>query len=122
MQNLDIRRAKRILIYQSVLTLVLAGAAVLYDSAAGVSALLGGVITTAGNALFAVVMFGRYRAQDAGKLVFKFYGAELLKLGFVVAMFAVTFVWVAPLNVWALFGAFFMVQVLPPLLAHSRAD
>jgi ATP synthase protein I len=119
MQNLDIRRAKRILMIQVVLTLVLAGGAALYDSAAGLSALLGGVITTVANGLFAVVVFGRYRAQDAGKLVFRFYGAELLKLGFVVLMFAATFFWVAPLNLLALFGAFFMVQVLPPLLAHS---
>jgi len=122
MQNLDIRRAKRILMIQVVLTLVLAGAAALYDGAAGVSALLGGVITTLANGLFAVVVFGRYRAQDAGKLVFRFYGAELLKLGFVVLMFAATFFWVAPLNLLALFGAFFTVQVLPPLLAHSCAD
>lgn len=119
MQNLDIRRAKRILVIQVVLTLTLAGAATLYDSAAAVSALIGGAITTVANGLFAVLVFGRYRAQEAGKLVFRFYGAELLKLGFVVLMFAATFAWIAPLNLVALFGAFFLVQVLPPLLAHS---
>lgn len=119
MQNLDIRRAKRILIIQVVLTLVLAAGATLYDATAGLSALIGGGITTVGNGLFAAMVFGRYRAQEAGKLVFRFYGAELLKLGFVVLMLALTYVWVAPLNLAALFGAFFLVQVLPPLLAHS---
>jgi ATP synthase protein I len=121
MQNLDFGRAKRILLIQCVLTLVLAGAGTLYNEAAGLSALLGGVITTAANGLFAVVVFGRYRAQEAGKLVFRFYGAELLKLGFVLLMFAATFIWVGPaaLNLVALFGAFFLVQVLPPLLPHS---
>lgn len=122
MQNLDIRRAKRILIVQVVLTLILAGAATLYDGVTGLSALLGGAITTLANGLFAVAIFGRYRAQDAGKLVFRFYGAELLKLGLVMVMFAVTFIWLAPLNVWALFGAFFLVQVLPPMLAQMLTD
>jgi ATP synthase protein I len=121
MQNLDITRAKRILIIQVVLTLVLAGVAALYESTAGLSALIGGGITTVANGLFALMVFGRYRAQEASRLVFRFYGAELLKLGFVVLMFALTFIWVAPLNLVALFGAFFLVQVLPPLLAH-RAD
>jgi ATP synthase protein I len=121
MRNLDIRRARRILIIQVVLTLILAGAATAYDATAGLSTLIGGGVTTLANALFAVVVFGRYRAQDAGKLVFRFYGAELLKLGFVVAALAATFLWVAPLNLATLFGAFFIVQVLPPLLAH-RAD
>ena len=121
MRNLDIRRAKRILVIQVVLTLLLAGAAWLHDVHAAQSALLGGTITTVANGLFALVVFGRYRAQDPGKLVFRFYGAELLKLGFVVAMFAASFAWVAPLNLVTLFGAFFLVQVLPPLLAH-RAD
>jgi ATP synthase protein I len=121
MQNLDITRAKRILIIQVVLTIVLAGAATLYEPAAGMSALIGGGITTVANGLFALMVFGSYRAQEAGKLVFRFYGAELLKLGFVVLMLALTFIWVTPLNLVALFGAFFLVQVLPPLLAH-RAD
>jgi ATP synthase protein I len=121
MQNLDVRRATRILLIQVVLTLLLAGAATLYDQVAGLSALLGGAITTVATGLFAVVVFGRYRAQEAGKLVFRFYGAELLKLAFVVLMFAATFVWVGPaaLNLVTLFGAFFLVQVLPPLLAHG---
>lgn len=122
MQNLDIRRARRILTIQVVLTLLLAGAATLYDGAAGLSALIGGAITTVANGLFAVLVFGRYRAQEAGKLVFRFYGAELLKLVLVVLMFAATYFWIAPLNLVALFGAFFLVQVLPPLLAHGRAD
>ena len=119
MRNLDIRRARRILTIQVVLTLVLAGSAAVYDTTAGLSALIGGGVTTLANGLFAVVVFGRYRAQDAGKLVFRFYGAELLKLSVVVAMFAATFIWVAPVNLVTLFGAFFIVQVLPPLLAHG---
>jgi ATP synthase protein I len=119
MQSLDISRAKRILIIQVVLTVVVAVAAMLYDGSAAWSALIGGSITTVANGLFALMVFGRYRAQEASRLVFRFYGAELLKLGFVVLMFALTFIWVTSLNLAALFGAFFLVQVLPPLLAHS---
>jgi len=119
MQKLDLQRAKRILLIQVVLTLLLAGAATFYDVAAGRSALLGGGITTLANSVFALLVFGRYRAQEASRLVLRFYGAELVKLGLVVALLAATFVWIAPLNLAALFGAFFLVQVLPPLLAHG---
>lgn len=119
MQKLDITRAKRILIIQVALTVAVAVAGTLYETTAGLSALIGGGITTAANGLFALMVFGRYRAQDADRLVLRFYGAELLKLGFVILMLALTFIWVTPLNLVALFGAFFLVQVLPPLLAHS---
>jgi ATP synthase protein I len=121
MHNLDARRAKRILVTQAVCTLLVAGAATAYSLLAGFSALLGGVTATAANALFAAWVFGRYQAQEPGKLVARFYGAELLKLLFIALAFAAAFIWVKPLSVLALFGAFLVVQVLPPLLANRVA-
>lgn len=121
MQSLDVARAKRILLIQSMVALLAALVAVAIDLTAGISAFIGGATVTISNGLFALLVFGRYRAQEADKLVFRFYGAELIKLGAIVAIFAMVFLWVKPLNLLALFGAFFLVQVLPPLLAH-RAD
>jgi len=121
MHNLDAKRAKRILITQVVFTLLVAGVAWSLSQPAGVSALLGGAIATFANALFAVGVFARYRAQDPGKLVFRFFGAELLKLLFVALAFGVIFAWVKSLHVVALFSAFLVVQIMPPMLANRVA-
>ena len=113
------RRAKRILLVQSVTTLGVAVIALLFGWLAGLSALLGGMIATVANALFAFWVFGRYQAQDPGNLAFRFYGAELFKLLFIALAFAMVFIWLKPVNLVALFGAFLLVQVLPPMLAHK---
>lgn len=118
MQQSDQRRAKWILLSQIIVTLVVALAALAAEKNAALSALLGGTIATLGNLLFALWVFGPYRAQEPGGLLTRFYGAELLKLLLIALLFAATFVWVEPLNVVALFVAFFLVQVLSPLFAH----
>ena len=66
-------------------------------------------------------MFGRYRASAPGQLVFQFYGGELLKLASIAMAFAAVIVWADPLHPVPLFGAFLIVQVLPPLLANRIA-
>ena len=118
MPHLDRRRARVILVLQVVVTLVVATGALFFGAEAAWSALGGGLIALLGNAAFAFWVFGAYRAQEPGKLLTRFYGAELLKLLLIATLFAATFLWVRPLNVVALFVAFFLVQVLSPLLAH----
>ncbi len=121
MHKLDAGRAKRILITQAVATLVVTLGGLMFGPRAALCAFLGGATATAANALFAYWVFGRYRAGEPGKLVTQFYGAELLKLGFVALAFAAVIVLLDPLSPLALFGAFFAVQVLPPLLANRIA-
>ena len=121
MQGLDAQRARRILIAQVIVTLVVALAALLFGYREGLFALIGGIIATSANALFAYWVFGRYRAAEPGKLAAQFYGAELLKLAFIALAFAVVIIGSDPLSPLALFGAFFVVQVLPPLLANRIA-
>jgi ATP synthase protein I len=121
MHNLDARRAKRILIAQAVATLVVTLVGLLFGPREGVFAFIGGATATGANALFAYWVFGRYRAGEPGKLVGQFYGGELLKLAFVVLAFAAVIKLFDPLSPLALFGAFFVVQVLPPLLANRIA-
>ena len=121
MHDLDARRAKRILIAQAVATLVVTLVGLIFGLRVGFFALIGGVTATLANALFAYWVFGRYRAAEPGKLVGQFYGGEMLKLAFIAAAFAVVIIWLQPLSPLALFGAFFVVQVLPPLLANRIA-
>ena len=82
-------------------------------------AFLGGSVALVGNALFAALVFTTYRADEPGRLAMKLYAAEVAKLLLMALAFAAIFIWIRPLNVAALFVAFFMVQVVTPLLAHA---
>ncbi len=84
-------------------------------------AFIGGLAALAGSAVFAFWVFGRYRAQEPGRIVANFYGGEVLKILVVVAVFAAAMLGLPDLNPMALFGAFLVVQVLPPLLANRVA-
>ena len=121
MHNLDAHRAKRILVAQAVATLVVTLVGLAFGLREALFALIGGATALIANALFAFWVFGRYRAGEPGKLLSQFYGGELLKLGFIALAFAAVIIWFDPLSPLALFGAFFVVQVLPPLLANRIA-
>ncbi len=121
MQNLDARRAKRILVAQAVATLVVTLIGLFVGPRVGLFAFVGGTTATIANALFAYWVFGRYRAGEPAKLLSQFYGGEILKLAFIAAVFAAVIIWLDPLRPLALFGAFFVVQVIPPLLANRIA-
>lgn len=115
---LDWRRVKRLLCFQLGLVLVITLAGLAFGKVAALSAFLGGAIAFGASALFALWVFIPYRAQQPGVLVTRFYIAELGKLLLVGCAFAVTFIWLQPLDVVALFVSFFLVQVVSPVLAH----
>ncbi len=118
MLSSDYRRAKRIIVAQAVTSLLIAAVGFAFGVWTAIAALLGGAIATIGNALFALWVFGRYRADDPGKLTGQFYGGEFLKLGFIAITFAVVILWLKPFSPVAFFGAFLIVQVVPPMLAN----
>lgn len=121
MQSLDAERARKILIAQAVATLLVALLGLLFGLQHGLYALLGGAIATMANALFAYWVFRRYSAAEPGKLVSQFYGGELLKLGVTALAFAAVIILSDHLSPIALFGAFLIVQVVPPMLANRIA-
>lgn len=117
----DADRAKRIVFAQAVATLVVTLVSLVFGPWPGLFALLGGSTATVANALFAYWVFGAYRAAEPGRLLGRFYLGEMIKLAFVAAVFAIVLTRLEPLNPLAFFGAFFVVQVLPPLLANRIA-
>ena len=121
MHNLDARRARRIVLAQFAAALVVAGLALFADGIAALSALIGGSTAAAGNALVARRVFGPYDAREPGRLLGRFYGAEILKLLFIALVFGAVFARVEQVNVGVLFGAFVVVQVLPLLLVNRLA-
>ena len=122
MRELDQKRIKRLLAVQLVATLLVATIAWVLQPQAGISALVGGAASVAGNMLFAFGVFAPYKAQKPGGLLGRFYLAETAKLVTIGLVFAAAIIWLKPLNTVALFGSFFVVQVLSPLLAHSMAE
>ena len=121
MQNLDANRAKRILITQVVATIIVTLIGALFAFTDARDALIGGVAASGGSALFAYWVFGRYSAQQPGQLVSQFYSGELIKIVFIVFVFGLAMKGLEDLNPVALFAAFFVVQVLPPMLANKIA-
>ncbi|WP_428606557.1 ATP synthase subunit I [Sedimenticola sp.] len=110
----DKRQAYRTVLAQLVTTLT--AALLLLMVAGGVyaySGLAGGLIATLANAFFALRIFVRYAAQEPGKLLARFYGAEILKLVLTGLLFAGVILWIKPLSVGALFGIFLLVQLMP---------
>ena len=112
------RLARRLLLIQLLMCAFVAVVAGFWGVAG--SALLGGMIVVCSNALFAIMLFLPYRAQQPGRLLSGIYLAELVKLIFVALSFALVFMWLEEINVVALFAAFFMVQVVSILLAQDK--
>lgn len=121
MRDPDVRRARNIVVAQAAATLLIALVGAAFGAWTALIALLGGATATIANALFAYWVFGRYRADEPGRLTGQFYGGEFLKLGFVATVFAVVIIWLKPFSPLAFFGAFLLVQVVPPMLANRLA-
>jgi len=115
-QSLDDNPAVGLLSRQAIVALVIAGLGLLISKTVAVSAILGGGIATLSNAVFAYWIFKRYRADQLQVLMARFYGAEVAKIGLALGLFSLAFVYVKPLNLPALFGAYLVVQVMPVLL------
>lgn len=117
MRSSDERLVRQTLLSQFGLVLVIAGALLAAGPTESLSGLLGGLIAAVANAMFALWVFGPYRAQQAGKLVARLYGAELVKMTAIALAFLGVFLWVKPVSAWALFGSFITVHLMPALVA-----
>jgi ATP synthase protein I len=119
MQQPDALQAKRVLIAQLVLTLILTVAALPFGAFVAVSVLIGAAVCFLASSIFAFWVFRQYRAQEPGSLVMRFYGAEIVKLFLVLGLFVIAFTTIKNLNVPALLMAYFAVQVLPAVFASG---
>jgi len=117
MQQPEAMQARRVLSAQLALTLILTAAAVPFGTYAAVSVLIGSAACLSATAVFAAWVFRRYRAQRPDELLLRFYGAEVLKLAVVIGVFAVAFATVENLNLPALLGSYFVVQVMSAVFA-----
>ena len=112
-------QAYRLISAQLVTTLIAALLLIFFGWVHVWSGLIGGMIATLTNAVFAARVFVRYRAQEPARLLGRFYGAELIKLALTALLFAGVFIWLEPLSPGALFGVFLLVQITPMLVVHA---
>ncbi len=112
---------KRLLQWQVVFALLAVLTAVPFGAMALQSAAIGAGVCLLANWIFALRVFRRYSAQAPGELVLRMYGAEIIKIVMILGLFSVAFATVEDLNLPALLGTYFAVQVLPALFA-SRPD
>lgn len=117
MRSADKRLIRKSLLMQGIVSVLLAGVLAPFGVVMAYSGLLGGTVATAANGVFAYWVFRPYRAQQAGVLVSRFYGAEIAKMAIIVLAFAGAFLWVEPLSAAALFGCFIVVHLVPVAVA-----
>ena len=101
------------------LAIALTGAALLFGPSVAWSVFIGAGVCILANLVFALWVFRSYRAQEPGALVLRFYGAEIVKIAVILALFVAVFALVEGLQVPALLGAYFIVQVVPALIASG---
>ncbi len=124
MSEIDLPRARRlafgVVLAQAGVTVAAAlWAGALAGRVAGLSALAGGGIATAGSLAMAGVVFGGTAAGSAARALRTFYLGEALKLAVVVMLFVVVLkvMRVAPLAMFGAFAATLLVYWLALLSA-----
>ena len=116
MQQLDSLRAKRVLVTQAVLTLLLSAAGLFLGRQIALAVLIGAGAGTLANGFFAFWVFRRYRAQEPELLLMRLYGAEMAKIALILAAFSLAFLSIDSLNIPVLLTAFVIIQVIAPML------
>lgn len=116
------RQALKVILAQSLITILLYAGLVVAGDEVAQSAFIGGAIATIANLVFAIGVFGQYSPGQTDIMMGRMYVAELVKLILVGALFAVTFVFIEPLNGLALFGGFFAVQMVPAFVPLGRSS
>ncbi|ADC73083.1 MULTISPECIES: ATP synthase subunit I [unclassified Thioalkalivibrio] len=108
---------------QLALTLILSGLLLaLFPPIVAISAMVGGLTATLGNAVAAVVVFRAYRSDQVGSLTARMMGAELGRLVIIAVAFGVAFAYLDEPNLLALFGIFLLVHLAPLWWLHRVSD
>jgi len=122
MQQPNALQARQILKIQSIFGLILTIIALPFGSPVAISVLIGAGTCWLANALLVVWVFRAYRAQAPERVVLRFYSAEVAKIALILALFGVAFAIYDELNIPALLGAYFLVQVIPTLIAAQTGS
>lgn len=108
---------------QLALTLILSGLLLaLFSPIVALSAAVGGITATLGNAVAAAVVFRAYRSDQAGSLTARMMGAQMGRLVIIAVAFGVAFAYLDEPDLLALFGIFLLVHLAPLWWLHRVSD
>jgi ATP synthase protein I len=113
----DRAQLRRLLSWQSAFAVAAILVAAPFGLPAFQSAVIGAGACLLANWVFALRVFRRYRAQAPSELALRIYTAEIVKIVLILGLFTLAFITLANLNLPALLGTYFAVQVLPALFA-----
>lgn len=117
MQNQEL---KRLLILQLVTVMVIPVLLIPLGSVVVKSALIAGIIVFTSTLVSSRMVFGNYTAQKPGRILVKFYSAEITKLVIFMAGFAFAIWQFQPLDFITLLAVFFVAQVFPAVFLSFR--
>lgn len=117
----DRAQLRRLLLWQLVFALIAIVATAPFGLAAVGSSAIGAGVCLLANWVFALRVFRRYRADAPTELALRIYVAEIGKIVLILALFTLAFITLRNLNLPALLGAYFAVQVLPAVFASRPA-
>jgi ATP synthase protein I len=86
------------------------------------SGLVGGLIAALANGYSAWRSFAHYRAQEPERIVRRMFRAEIQKLLLTGLMFLLAIIYITPLSIGALLGAYLFVHVVVPVVATLIFD
>jgi ATP synthase protein I len=101
----------RLVLMQLGLSLLLAMVMLLPGRIYAISTLAGGVAATAANGAAALLVFRRYKASETSALMGRFYIAELARLVLTTVFFLVMILWLKPLSIVAMLGAYLLIHL-----------
>jgi len=90
-----------------------------FGASIALSVLIGAGVCFVANLAFAYWLLRGDPSEDTAMIGARIYGAEIAKLGLILALFTVSFVTIEGLSPLALIAAYFAAQVLPALLAPT---
>ncbi len=117
----DTKQSFRFVVAQFITSVVLAAVLFMYDFTAAYSGFIGGMIAVLANGWFALKVFTAKSRQPA-QMLRSFYWAEINKLFIIGSMFIAVFVILESLNAAALLAAYFLVHMVPAVLAAIHAS
>ena len=116
-------RVWKIFLTQLVLTFFLGFVLLLlFGKENAVSGIAGGLAATAGSLLFAMRLFGSYRADEPGRMVGGILGAEFAKLVIMMLIFAAAIRWYEPLNIVAMLAVWLVVHLTPGIMIAVKGN
>ncbi len=109
----------RTVIAQIVLALLASVLLLYWGVTEAVSGLIGGLAAAAGNGFLGFFVFQRYRAQQPGAMLGRFYMAEIARLALIGLVFLLSVLYLRPISIAAMLGIFLIVHLASAFLMIS---